>query len=144
MGYLEEIKKAGRDANPFFRLMGIEVESFGEGSAILSMNVRPDMLNGVGWLQGGLYGALCDEAMALALYTRLEEGEQIATISESTSYLRGVRNGKIRARAEIVRKGRQVAFLEGCVTDAGDGLLSKTTASFTIFRSQLSNGKVQQ
>lgn len=144
MGYLEEIKKAGRDANPFFRLMGIEVESFGEGSAILSMNVRPDMLNGVGWLQGGLYGALCDEAMALALYTRLEEGEQIATISESTSYLRGVRNGKIRARAEIVRKGRQVAFLEGCVTDAGDVLLSKTTASFTIFRSQLSNGKVQQ
>ncbi|OPY51668.1 MAG: hypothetical protein A4E48_01423 [Methanosaeta sp. PtaU1.Bin060] len=144
MGYIEEIRKAGRDANPFFRLMGIEVESFGEGSAILSMNVRPDMLNGVGWLQGGLYGALCDEAMALALYTRLEEGEQIATISESTSYLRGVRNGKIRARAEIVRKGRQVAFLEGCVTDAGDGLLSKTTASFTIFRSQLSNGKVQQ
>lgn len=144
MGYLEEIKKAGRDANPFFRLMGIEVESFGEGSAILSMNVRPDMLNGVGWLQGGLYGALCDEAMALALYTRLEEGEQIATISESTSYLRGVRNGKIRARAEIVRKGRQVAFLEGCVTDAGDVLLSKTTASFTIFRSQLTNGKVQQ
>lgn len=144
MGYLEEIRKAGRDANPFFRLMGIEVESFGEGSAILSMNVRPDMLNGVGWLQGGLYGALCDEAMALALYTRLEEGEQIATISESTSYLRGVRNGKIRARAEIVRKGRQVAFLEGCVTDAGDVLLSKTTASFTIFRSQLSNGKVQQ
>lgn len=144
MGYLEEIRKAGRDANPFFRLMGIEVESFGEGSAILSMNVRPDMLNGVGWLQGGLYGALCDEAMALALYTRLEEGEQIATISESTSYLRGVRNGKIRARAEIVRKGRQVAFLEGCVTDAGDGLLSKTTASFTIFRSQLTNGKVQQ
>lgn len=144
MGYLEEIRKAGRDANPFFRLMGIEVESFGEGSAILSMNVRPDMLNGVGWLQGGLYGALCDEAMALALYTRLEEGEQIATISESTSYLRGVRNGKIRARAEIVRKGRQVAFLEGCVTDAGDVLLSKTTASFTIFRSQLTNGKVQQ
>ncbi len=144
MGYLEEMRKAGRDANPFFRLMGIEVESFGEGSAILSMNVRPDMLNGVGWLQGGLYGALCDEAMALALYTRLEEGEQIATISESTSYLRGVRNGKIRARAEIVRKGRQVAFLEGCVTDAGDVLLSKTTASFTIFRSQLTNGKVQQ
>lgn len=134
MGYLEEIRKIGRDANPFFRLMGIEVESFGEGRAMLSMNVRPDMQNGVGWLQGGLYGALCDEAMALALYTSLEESEQIATISESTSYLRGVRNGKVKARAEIVRKGRQVAFMEGCVTDSEDVLLSKTTASFTIFK----------
>lgn len=134
MGYLEEIRKIGRDANPFFRLMGIEVESFGEGRAMLSMNVRPDMQNGVGWLQGGLYGALCDEAMALALYTSLEESEQITTISESTSYLRGVRNGKVKARAEIVRKGRQVAFMEGCVTDSEDVLLSKTTASFTIFK----------
>jgi acyl-CoA thioesterase len=133
MGYLEEVRKIGRDANPFFRLRGIEVESFGKGRARLSMNVRPDMQNGAGWLQGGLYGALCDEAMALALYTILEEGEQIATISESTSYLRGVRDGKVQARAQIVRKVRQGAFLEGSVTDAEDALLSKTTASFTIF-----------
>ena len=134
MGYLEEIKKIGRNANPFLRLMGIELESFGEGRARLSMNVRADMLNGVGWLQGGLYGALCDEAMALALYTVLEEGEQIATISETTSYLRGVRNGKVQVRAQVVRKGRQVAFLEGFVTDPEDVLLSKTVASFTIFK----------
>ncbi len=133
MGYLEEIRRIGRDANPFFRLMGIEVESFGDGRARLSMKVRPGMLNGVGWLQGGLYGALSDEAMALALYTVLEEGERIATISESTSYLRGVRDGKVQAEAEVVRKGRQVAFLEGCVKDSEGVLLSKTTASFTIF-----------
>lgn len=133
MGYLEAIRKKGSDANPFFRLMGMEVESFGDGRARLSMKVRPDMLNGVGWLQGGLYGALCDEAMALALYTVLEEGEQIATVSESTLYLRGVRDGKVQAEADVVRKGRQVAFLEGCVKDAEGVLLSKTTASFTIF-----------
>lgn len=133
MGYLEEVRKIGSDANPFFRLMGIEVESFGDGMARLSMEVRPDMLNGVGWLQGGLYGALCDEAMALALYTLLEEGERIATISESTSYLRGVREGKVLTEAEVVRKGRQVAFLEGWVKDSEGVLLSKTTASFAIF-----------
>lgn len=80
MGYLEEIKLRGRAANAFFLLMDIDVDSFGGGRAELSMNLRPDMLNGVGWLQGGLYTALCDEAMALALYTSLEEGERIATI----------------------------------------------------------------
>ncbi len=133
MDYLEEIKKRGSEANPFFRLMDIDVVSFGDGKAKLSMEVRPDMLNGVGWLQGGLYVALCDEAMALALYTVLEEGELIATISENTSYMRGVRKGKIYAEARVVRKGRQVAFTEGCVNDAENELLSETRASFTVF-----------
>lgn len=134
MGYLEEIKRCGREANPFFVLMGIDVDSFGEGTAKLSMKVRPDMLNGVGWLQGGLYVALCDEAMALALYTVLEEGELIATISENTSYLRGVRNGLVYAEAQVVRKGRQVAFTEGRVKNTDDELLTETRASFTVFR----------
>ena len=134
MGYLEEIKKRGRVANPFFILMDIDVESFGDGKAKLSMNVRKDMLNGVGWLQGGLYAALCDEAMALALYTILEEGERIATISENTSYLRGVRSGMVYAEAHVIRKGRQVAFTQGCIKNAEDILLSQTWASFAIFR----------
>ncbi len=132
MGYLEEIKKRGREANPFFCLMGIEVDSFGEGKAELSMEVRPDMLNGAGWLQGGLFTALCDEAMALALFTSLEEGERIATISESTSFLRGVRMGKVIAKGRVVKKGRQVAFTEGIVMDAEGHVLSQTFASFAV------------
>lgn len=134
MGYLEEIRNRGRVANPFLVLMGIDVESFGDGKAMLSMSVRQDMLNGVGWLQGGLYAALCDEAMALALYTVLGEGETIATISENTSYLQGVRNGMVYAEAQVIRKGRQVAFIQGCVKDADGALLSQTWASFTIFK----------
>jgi acyl-CoA thioesterase len=133
MGYLEDLWRLGPRANPFFGLMGIEVESFAGGRAVLSMPVRSDMLNGVGWLQGGLYSALCDEAMALALYTALDEGELIATISENTSYLRGVRKGKVYAEAWVVRKGRQIAFTEGCIKDAENTLLSRTTAAFAIF-----------
>jgi acyl-CoA thioesterase len=117
MGYLEEIKRRGRAANSFFLLMGIDVHSFGHGQAELSMEVRPDMLNGAGWLQGGLYTALCDEAMALALYTSLKAGERIATISESTSYLEGIKSGKIIATGNVIKKGRQVAFTEGYKSD---------------------------
>ncbi|MDM7911599.1 MAG: PaaI family thioesterase [Methanotrichaceae archaeon] len=132
MGYLEEIKSRGREANPFFRLMGIDVDSLGRGEAELSMEVRPDMLNGVGWLQGGLFTALCDEAMALALFTVLEEGERIATISESTSFLQGIREGRVVARGRVVKKGRHVAFTEGTVEDFEGHVLSQTSASFTV------------
>lgn len=132
MSYLNEIRKRGSDANPFFRLMGIEIGSYGNGEAELNMPVRPDMHNGVGWLQGGLYTALCDEAMALALFTVLEEETAIATISESTSFLQGVRNGRITARARVVKKGRRISFVEGSVRSEDGTLLTETRASFAI------------
>jgi len=135
MSYLEDIRRLGRDANPFFRLMGINLGPLGKGEAMLYMQVRPDMLNGVGWLQGGLFTALCDEAMALALFTVLDEDEGIATISESTSFLQGIRKGRITARGRVVKKGRNVAFLEGTATNSEDGsLLAKTWASFAIMK----------
>ena len=137
MSYIEEIKRHGRDANPFFSLMGIEIGSYGKGRAELILTVRPDMHNGVGWLQGGLYIALCDEAMALALFTSLEEGTGIATISESTSFLQGVKSGRIKARAKVVKMGRRVAFMVGQVCSEDESVLTETHASFAIIARRL-------
>jgi len=134
MGYLEEISAKGQKANPFFVMMGIEPVSFGDGAAVLSMQVRPDMLNGDGWLQGGVYTALVDEAMALALITVLDPGERIATISEATSFLSGVQDGTIRASGRVIRKGRSVAFTEGEVARDDGQVLARTTASFAVLQ----------
>ncbi|GAB7014746.1 PaaI family thioesterase [Methanogenium cariaci] len=138
MSYLEEVSLKGRDANPFFKMMGIDIVSYAEGQAVLTMDVRPDMLNGGGWLQGGVYAALADEAMALALFTALKEDEIIATISETTSFYRGVRDGTVEAEATVVRKGRKVAFTKGVVRRPGkDGeILAESSASFTVIAHQ--------
>ena len=134
MTYLDNIRNDGKYANPFFGLTGIDVVSVGDGRAMLKMAVRPDMLNGVGWLQGGMLVALADEAMALALYPMLDATEGIATISESTSFIKGVRAGVITAEGRVIRKGRRVAFCEGEVRtdDAEKTMLSRTTASFAV------------
>ncbi|MCX6689475.1 MAG: PaaI family thioesterase [Methanoregula sp.] len=134
MSYIEEITKHGRDANPFFCLMGIEVVHVELGKAVLKMEVRRDMHNGVGWLQGGMLAALADEAMALALYPLLAKDEGIATISESTSFIKGVRHGIILAEGRVIRKGRRVAFMEGDVRmdDDKKTILSHTSAAFAV------------
>jgi acyl-CoA thioesterase len=134
MQYYEELKKRGRDANPFFVMMGIDVDSIGEGTAQLSMRVRPDMQNGVGWMQGGIFTAMADEAMALALYSILAPGEGIATISETTSFLKGARDGVLVATGRVVRRGRRVAFTEGEVRkESGEGeILARCAAAFAI------------
>lgn len=134
MSYLDDIQKLGQKANPFFCLMGINPKTWGDGKASLEMKVRSDMTNGEGWLQGGMYTALVDEAMALAIYTLLDEGQTIATISCTTTFIRGVRAGEIiMADASVIRRGRQVIFIEGRVTSAdGETELARCSASFIV------------
>jgi uncharacterized protein (TIGR00369 family) len=138
MSYFERIKKDGRKANPFFCMTGIDIVKAEPGKAVLTMPVRPDMHNGVGWLQGGMLVAVADEAMALALYPLLKKNEGIATIAESTSFIRGVQKGSVLAEARVIRKGRRVAFMEAEVwaDEKEKTLLSRTTASFAITSAQ--------
>ncbi len=134
MNYLERIRSMGRDANPFFCLMGIEVEQAGDGQGVISMKVRPDMLNGEGWLQGGIFTALADEAMVLGIYSLTGPGEQVATITETTTFFGGAREGTLYAKGRVVRKGKRVVFAEAEIRDgeAGGRLLSRSSAAFAV------------
>ncbi|ACL15465.1 PaaI family thioesterase [Methanosphaerula palustris] len=133
--YCTALEQQGAKANPFFTLMGIEVVAMEEGHGELSMVVRPDMLNGEGWLQGGLYTALADEAIVLAIYPGLQEREGIATISATTDFFHGVNEGTIVARGKIVKRGRNVIFAEGTLIARGsEKVLSRTTAAYAVTR----------
>lgn len=133
MSYIDRIQNEGRDANPFFTLMGIEIGPLSRGSGTLRMPIRPDMLNGEDFLQGGLFTALADEAMVLAIYPLLDPEEQIATISECTTFMSGAQRGVLVATGKVMKKGRRVIFAEGEVTQEGsDRVLSRTTATFMV------------
>lgn len=137
MNYVERIRNKGSEANPFFCLMGIEVETIGKGDAGIRMPVRADMMNGEGWLQGGIFTALADEAMVLAIYTLLDPDEAIATITETTTFMSGAQKGAtLHAIGRVVKKGKRVVFAEGEVyLDSPSGtLLSRTSAVFAVGR----------
>lgn len=134
--YMNKIRKKGASANPFFKTMGIDIQGYGEGYGTLFMEVGDHMLNGGGWLQGGIYVSLADEAMALAISTMLEEGERIATITETTRFFRGVNAGTLFAEGRILKKGRRTIFAKGIVRkDAIDGYIcAESDAVFSLMR----------
>jgi acyl-CoA thioesterase len=135
MSYIERIQTEGRDANPFFTLMEIEIGPLSRGSGTLRMPIRPDMLNGEDFLQGGLFTALADEAMVLAIYPLLSPEEQIATISECTTFMSGAQKGVLVGTGRVIKKGRRVIFAEGEITLEGSGrVLSRSTATFMVTR----------
>jgi acyl-CoA thioesterase len=54
------------DKDPFSQWMGMELVSVGEGSCVLRMQVRNEMLNGFGVAHGGITFSLADSAFAFA------------------------------------------------------------------------------
>ena len=66
----QRVAEASRDAmlrgDRATRLLGIEVQTVGPGTATLSMCVRDDMLNGHDICHGGLVTTLADSAFAFA------------------------------------------------------------------------------
>ena len=88
--YAENIAKIGAKANPTFMTLGIEPVSWGNESAVLKMNADARIHNGSGFLQGGFYVILADEAIALAILAELTENEGTTTITETTEFIRGL------------------------------------------------------
>ncbi|HJJ48773.1 MAG TPA: PaaI family thioesterase [Methanocorpusculum sp.] len=132
--YIEKIEKSGQKANNTFVTLGITPVSWGGGKAVLKMTVSEKNHNGAGFLQGGFYVVLADEAIALALCTLLEENQGCTTVNENTSFIKGAHDCDIYAVATILRKGRRIAYTEAEVHEGSpDGLLlSKTSATYLI------------
>ena len=132
--YAEAVKNLGARANNTFMTLGIEPVSFGNGEAVLSLQVTEKLHNGAGVLQGGIFVVLSDEAMALAIHGEMEAGENAVTVSETTEFIRGIADGTIEAHAKITKKGRRIIFAEAEVQESGKSgrVLSRTVASFMV------------
>ena len=58
------------EADAASRALGMELVELSAGHAVVSMPVRPDMVNGHGMCHGGLVASLADSAFALACNSR--------------------------------------------------------------------------
>jgi len=70
----EEIARRSADAmwaeDNASRGLGMTIEAIGPGTAVLSMTVRPEMVNGHGLCHGGFIFTLADSAFAFACNSR--------------------------------------------------------------------------
>lgn len=77
------------DGDAFSEMLGMEVIEKSNGYARLELTVKPEMLNGVGVLHGGVIFALADTALAYAFNSY---GPPAVTTSVTIHFLRAVRN----------------------------------------------------
>ena len=124
--------------HPFADLIGLEVDSLGNGESTCSIEVRKDLLNPFKVLHGGILYSLADTGMGGAILPLLSEGEICATIEIKISYFKAVRSGKVVCRSRVVHRGKRVASLESEI-HSGKERIATATGSFSIFEAEQSN-----
>jgi uncharacterized protein (TIGR00369 family) len=127
---LKRIQKA-LGTVPFAKLIGLELDDIGSGTATLSLKVRKELTQNVGIVHGGAVASLVDTATAFAILSLLAPRERVTTVDLTISYLRPVSRGRLRAKAKVIRAGRRLFVVSAEVFDE-DGNLATTALSTYI------------
>jgi uncharacterized protein (TIGR00369 family) len=115
--------------------MGMRLERLEDGEADLELEVRPDHLNLLGALHGGVISGMADTATGVAMHAALDEGWTHVTTSLNLTFLSpGGLGDTIVARGRVVRRGARFGFAEADVERSDGTLLARATATFLIQR----------
>ena len=128
----QEIRVRQALANvPFAKLLRIELESCGAGSAVLAMNLREELRQNNGVVHGGAIASLIDSATAIAILTQLAPDERVTTVDLTISFLRPLIAGRAQCNAKVIRAGSRLISVSAEVF-ADNGSLSATALSTYI------------
>ncbi|MEQ8201190.1 MAG: PaaI family thioesterase [Syntrophomonadaceae bacterium] len=119
---LESIKEA-----PFYKLLGIELESIAPGRSVFIMEARREHTNSIGMLQGGLVSSLADTSMGIAVRSL---GVNAVTVDLSIGFTAPARLGEtLRAAGSVVKAGQDIFFTETRVM-VGERLIAYCKGTF--------------
>jgi uncharacterized protein (TIGR00369 family) len=118
---------------PFATHLGIRLEEQGGGRTVLTLELRPELMNSFGSGHGGVIMTVLDIAMACAACTLVENNRGAITVEMKTSFI-GVCKGTITAEGKCVHLGSSVAFCEGEVRDADGKVVAKASGTFMVRR----------
>lgn len=131
--YLRRLQSGEVSLNPFLDFFGIVLEELREGYARFRMPIRPEYMQGAGFMQGGVIVAMADETIAHAIMTVLTPNTGITTIELKSNFLATVREGDLIAEARIFKKGRTLIIGDCLVKNGENREVLRCSATFLEF-----------
>jgi len=117
---------------PFAVTLGIELVSATTDEVVGRLRWREDLCTTGGVLNGGALMSLADNIGGICAFVNLPAGAGTATISSSTNFLRGVREGSVTATSQPLRVGRTVIVVETELRDDEGRLVAHTTQAQAV------------
>ncbi len=128
--------KAMNQGSPQSRALGVETLEVGDGSALLCVPYKPEMVGdpATGVIAGGVVTTLLDHACGQAVMARLGQPTTIATLDLRIDYMRPAEpHHPLFARAHCYKLGRSVAFVRATAYDrSADDPVATAQAAFML------------
>ncbi len=129
---------------PFVESLGLELLRFENGEAEVAVPPRPELVNHLGILHGGVVMTLLDVAMAHAARSlddeHMADGPGLVTIEMKTTFMRPG-TGRVRAVGKVLRMTSSIAFCEGSAYDEAGALAAHSTGTFKLLKKVPEGGR---
>jgi uncharacterized protein (TIGR00369 family) len=91
--------------SPFLQTLGVRLTRVHSDGLTIECSVTNNLRNVFGGLHGGVTATLADAAVAFAIHRQLGAFRDMATVDLKINYFRPVMEGKLYARARLLRMG---------------------------------------
>lgn len=98
------------------RITSVDVDA---GTLTSQYEALASFANPAGQVQGGMLGAMLDDATAFLVTATLAQRQFCATLNLNVSFLRPARAGQLTAAARLVRRGREVCHVQAELSQEG-------------------------
>ncbi len=112
----------------FLENLGVEYVKDDAGNRVIALDIREQHLQVNGVVHGSVIHALMDTVMGMVVFRALDRNP-CATAEISVRYLEPVFDGRLEARARIVKHGKRVIAVESDVM-RGDVKVAVAMATF--------------
>lgn len=104
----------------FVRSLGIELTSYGRGWCETKLTGSPALRQQHGFVHAGVLMTLADHTCGGAAASTVPDGRDVITIENKVSFLRPASSPTVLCRAEVLRAGKNLIFVEATVIAEGD------------------------
>ncbi len=103
-----------------------------EGRIEIAFHPTEQLLNPRGAIQGGFVTAMLDDAMGPALVMMSGGKQAPVSLDINVTFIKPAFPGRLICKARVIKKGRNIAYLEGELFDIDGNLLARATSTAHI------------
>ena len=131
----EQLRERRNEKNAFGNLVGVKIVEIREGYARTELEVRPELMNPVNSVHGGVLFTMNDITGGSAA---VSHGENVTTVDADIRYLRpGIGVNKLVCEAEEIKRGRQLLVYRVDVKDEKGKILTAGTVTYMSLRDKV-------
>ena len=118
--------------NLLAQALEMTIRELTEGRVVTAFQAGKIFTQGNGVVQGGILATMLDFGMVFAVFSTVDVGVTIATVSQTTNFLRAASAGAFAVEASVDKSGRNVAFARAALLDEAGRMAATATASFAV------------